>query len=63
VEERDQIDEKGLAKLSMSIAVPAQMTSALDLDALNRQINEIKVQLGLYAGIEVSFTLNRDKRQ
>ncbi|MDR2112860.1 MAG: BREX system P-loop protein BrxC, partial [Candidatus Accumulibacter sp.] len=46
-EERAKTGEKGPAKLSRSIAVPARMRSAADIDALIRQLHEIKAQLGL----------------
>ncbi|MCS3507487.1 BREX system P-loop protein BrxC [Achromobacter sp. JUb104] len=57
-EERAKTGEKGPAKLSKSIAVPVKMTSAADIDALIQQLNEIKVQLGLYSEIEVSLVLS-----
>jgi hypothetical protein len=56
-EERAKKGEKGPAKLSKSVAVPAKLTSAADLDALIQQLHEIKSQLGLYAEIEVSFVV------
>jgi hypothetical protein len=34
-----------------------KMTSAADIDALIQQLHEIKAQLGLYAEIEVTFSL------
>jgi hypothetical protein len=56
-EERAKTGEKGPAKLSKSIAVPTKMTSAADIDALIQQLHEIKAQLGLYAEIEVTFSV------
>jgi len=38
--------------------VPVKMTSAADIDALIQQLNEIKVQLGLYSEIEVSLVVS-----
>jgi hypothetical protein len=58
-EERAKKGEKGPAKLSKSVAVPAKLTSAADLDALIQQLHEIKAQIGLYAEIEVTFSLER----
>jgi hypothetical protein len=60
-EERAKKGEKGPAKLSKSVAVPAKLTSAADLDALIQQLHEIKAQIGLYAEIEVTFSLGGDK--
>ncbi len=60
-EERAKKGEKGPAKLSKSVAVPAKLTSAADLDALIQQLHEIKAQIGLYAEIEVTFSLSGDK--
>jgi len=56
-EERAKKGEHGPAKLSKSITVPSRMTSSVDIDALIQQLNEIKAQVGLYAEIEVIFTL------
>jgi len=56
-EERAKAGDKGPVKLSRSIAVPLKMTTAADLDSLIQQLHEIKGQLGLYAEIEVSFSL------
>jgi hypothetical protein len=56
-EERAKKGEQGPAKLSKSITVPSRMTSSVDIDALIQQLNEIKAQVGLYAEIEVIFTL------
>jgi hypothetical protein len=49
--------EKGPVKLAKSILVPAKMTSAADIDALIRQLHEIKAQLGLYSEVEVTFSV------
>ncbi|MFM8445117.1 MAG: BREX system P-loop protein BrxC [Methylococcus sp.] len=59
-EGRAKYREKGAFKLCKSITVPVKMTSAADIDALIQQLHEIKVQLGLYAEIEVSFSLKVD---
>lgn len=59
-EERARFSEKGPSKLCKSITVPVKMTSAADIDALIEQLHEIKVQLDLYAEIEVSFLLKGD---
>jgi hypothetical protein len=56
-EVRAKTGEKGPAKLSRSISVPVKMTSATDIDALIQQLREIKAQLGLYAEIEVTFSV------
>ena len=56
-EERAKTGEKGPAKLTKSIAVPVKMTSAADIDTLIQQLHEIKAQIGLYAEIEVTFSL------
>ncbi|XQU69409.1 hypothetical protein OJJOAM_002140 [Cupriavidus sp. H18C1] len=61
-EERAKTGEKGPAKLSKSIAVPAKMTSAADIDSLIQQLHEIKAQIGLYAEIEVTFSLGNGGR-
>jgi hypothetical protein len=60
-DERAKSGEKGAAKLSKSIAVPVRLTSAADLDLLIQQLNEIKAQLGLYAEIEVTFSVSGDR--
>ena len=56
-EERAKTGDIGPAKLSKSISVPMKMTSAADIDALIQQLHEIKAQLGLYAEIEVTFSV------
>lgn len=56
-DERAGYVETGPGKLSRSIAVPAKMTSAADIDMLIQQLHEIKAQFGLYSEIEVSFSL------
>jgi hypothetical protein len=56
-EERAKKGEKGPAKLSKAITLPSRMTSSVDIDTLIQQLNEIKAQVGLYAEIEVIFTL------
>jgi FKBP-type peptidyl-prolyl cis-trans isomerase (trigger factor) len=56
-EERVNTAEKGPAKLSKSISVPGKMTSVADIDSLIQQLHEIKAQLGLYAEIEVTFSV------
>ena len=56
-EQRAKAGESGPAKLSKSIAVPVKITSATNLDALIQQLHEIKAQMGLYAEIEVMFSL------
>ena len=60
-EERAKKGGNGPAKLSKSVAVPAKLTTAADLDALIQQLHEIKSQIGLYAEIEVTFSLGGDK--
>lgn len=56
-DERAKTGEKGPIKLYKSIAVPVKMTSAADIDALIQQLHEIKALLGLYAEIEVTFSV------
>jgi hypothetical protein len=56
-EERAKTGDKGPAKLTKSISVPMKMTSAADIDSLIQQLHEIKAQLGLYAEIEVTFSV------
>src|SRR5699024_199794 len=43
--------------LSRTVAVPAKITGADDIDTLIRQLNEIKAQLGLYEKAEITFNL------
>jgi hypothetical protein len=57
-EERAKTGDKGPAKLTKSIAVPVKMTSAADIDSLIQQLHEIKAQFGLYAEIEVRFSVD-----
>lgn len=56
-EERARSGDDGPAKFTKSIAVPVMMTSTADIDALIQQLNEIKAQIGLYAEIEVTFSV------
>jgi hypothetical protein len=56
-DERANYDETGPVKLSRSIAVPAMMTSAADIDSLIQQLHELRAQFGLYSEIEVSFVV------
>ena len=58
-EERVKTGGNGPAKLSRSISVPPKMTSAADIDSLMQQLHEIKAQLGLYAEIEITFSLGK----
>lgn len=62
-EERASSGQKGPAKLTKSISVPGKMTSAADIDSLIQQLYEIKAQLGLYAEIEVTFTVGNGDDQ
>jgi hypothetical protein len=57
-EERAKYGDKGPAKLTKSISVPAKMTSAADIDSLIQQLHEIKAQIGLYAETEITIVLN-----
>jgi hypothetical protein len=56
-DERANYDETGPVKLSRSIAVPAMMTSAADIDSLIQQLHELRAQFGLYSEIEISFVV------
>lgn len=56
-EEHSQYGDDAPLKLSKSIAVPAKLTSAEDIDGLIQQLRDIKAQLSLYAEIEVSFVI------
>lgn len=56
-EEAEKLKGKEAGKLSKSIAVPSKLSSALELDALILQLNELKAQLALYEEIEVSFVV------
>ena len=47
--------------LARSIAVPSKLSSAQDLDALIRRLNDLKSQLALYEEIEVSFVIGGDE--
>ena len=58
-EERAKAGGSGPARLSKSVAVPAKLTSAADLDSLILQLHEIKGQAKLYEEIEISFTLDQ----
>jgi hypothetical protein len=50
----------GTTKFTRSIAVPTKMTSAADIEALIRQLSELKVELSGYNEIELLFVLNRE---
>lgn len=56
-EERAKTGDKGPAKLTKTISVPAKVTTAAGIDTLIHQLHEIKAQAGLYAEIEISFDL------
>lgn len=56
-EERSRCRDQGPTKFSKSLSVPMKMTSAADIDALIQQLHDIKAQAGLYAEIEVLFSL------
>ncbi len=56
-EKRARYADKGPTKLITKVAVPAKLTTAADIDAVIQQLHEIKAQMGLYAEIEVSFTV------
>lgn len=56
-EERAKIPEVGSVKLKKSVAVPASLTSAAQLDELILQLQELKQQMALGAEIEVSFSV------
>jgi hypothetical protein len=60
-QERSKQGSKGPSKLSKTISLPMQLTSAADVEALIQQLNEIKAQLGLYAEIEVTIAIRGDK--
>jgi hypothetical protein len=62
-EERTRPGEKGPSKLTRKVAVPAKITTAADIDALIQQLHEIKVQVGLYAEIEVTFSVGNGGEQ
>lgn len=57
-EERAESGEDGPTRLARVISVPVKMTSAQDVDTLLRQLNELKAQMGLYAEIEITFSLS-----
>jgi hypothetical protein len=59
-DERADYVEKGPGKLTKSIAVPLNIRSAADLDALILELQAIKAQLGLYAGLDIRITLNHE---
>jgi hypothetical protein len=50
----------GPTKLTRSIAVPTKMTSAADIEALIRELSELKVELASYNEIELLFVLNKE---
>jgi hypothetical protein len=56
-EERAKIVEKGPVKVRKSVAVPASLTTAAQLDDLIRQLQELKQQMTLGAEIELNFTI------
>ena len=62
-EERAKIGEKDPTKLSKSIALPTKMTSAADIDALIQQLHAIKAEFGIYAEIEVTFSVGNGGEQ
>lgn len=62
-EERTRPGEKGPSKLTRKVAVPAKITTAADIDALIQQLHEIKVQVGLYSEIEVTFSVGNGGEQ
>jgi hypothetical protein len=51
------IGEQKAGKLTQAITVPLRLTSADDIDALIRQLQEIKSRLGGYAEIEVEIVV------
>jgi hypothetical protein len=63
MEERAKTGEKGPTKLSKSIVVPVKVTSEADLDSLIQQLHEIKAQLGLYAEIDLTFSLGDESNK
>jgi hypothetical protein len=62
-EERDKSGEKGPGKLTRKVAVPAKITTAADIDAVIQQLHEIKAQVGLYAEIEITFSVGNGGEQ
>jgi FKBP-type peptidyl-prolyl cis-trans isomerase (trigger factor) len=56
-EERAKSGETGPSKLTRKLAVPSKITTAADIDAVIQQLHEIKAQIGLYAEIEVTFSV------
>jgi hypothetical protein len=56
-EERANIDEKGPVRMKKSVALPASLTTAAQLDELIRQLQELKQQMALGAEIELNFTI------
>jgi len=56
-EERAKAVETGPVKVKKSIALPASMTTAAQLDDLIRQLQELKQQAALGAEIELNFTI------
>lgn len=56
-EEQGKQGKSAPTKLSRTIAVPATITTAANIDALIRQLNEIKALCALYAEIEVSLEI------
>lgn len=57
-EERAKPGEKAPSKLIRKVAVPATLTKAADIDAIIKQLHEIRAQLELYSEIEVTFSVS-----
>lgn len=56
-EERAKVKDDGPVKLKKSVAVPANLTSAAQLDELIQQLQELKQQMALGVEIELNFTI------
>ena len=62
-EERAHSGDLGPSKLVKSIPVPVTMTTAAEIEALIRQLYEIKAEMSLYTEIEVTFAVGQGDPQ
>jgi hypothetical protein len=56
-EERTKDGKTGPSKLTKTVTVPGKATSAADLDSIIKTLNEIRAQIGLYAEVDVRFSV------
>lgn len=61
-EERAKVKEEGPVKLKKSVAVPANVTTAAQLEELIQQLQELKQQMALGAEIELSFMIREEEQ-